>query len=82
MTESEINEIAKQAAKEAVKEVFLTLGIETDDALEVQKDMQHLREWRESAATVKRQSLLTAIGILTAGVLGLVWMAVKAGPPV
>lgn len=81
MTESEINEIAKQAAKEAVKEVFLTLGIETDDALEVQKDMQHLREWRESIATVKRQSLITAIGILVAGALGLVWMAVKVGPP-
>lgn len=83
MTEAEVrsmvDEIAKQAAKEAVKEVFLTLGIETDEALEVQKDMQHLRAWREAVATVKRQSLMTAIGIITAGVLGLVWLAVKGG---
>ena len=84
MTEAEVrsmvDEIAKQAAKEAVKEVFLTLGIETDKALEVQKDMQHLRAWRESVATVKRQSLMTAIGIITAGVLGLIWLAVKGAP--
>jgi len=84
MTEAEVrsmvDEIAKQAAKEAVKEVFLTLGIETDEALEVQKDMQHLRAWREAVATVKRQSLMTAIGIITAGVLGLVWLAVKGTP--
>lgn len=84
MTEAEIrslvDDVAKQAAKEAVKEIFLTLGIKTDDALEVQKDMQHLRAWRESVATVKRQSLMTAIGIITAGVLGLIWMAAK-GPP-
>lgn len=81
MTEAEIraivDDVAKQAAKEAVKEIFLTLGIKTDDALEVQKDMQHLREWRESVATVKRQSLMTAIGIITAGILGLIWVAVK-----
>lgn len=53
---------------------------EADEALEVQKDMQHLRAWRESVATVKRQSLMTAIGIITAGLLGLVWLAVKGTP--
>lgn len=58
----------------------MTLGIETDEALEVQKDMQHLRAWREAVATVKRQSLMTAIGIITAGVLGLIWLAVKGAP--
>jgi hypothetical protein len=81
MTEAEIraivDDVAAKAAKEAVKEIFLTLGIRTDDALEVQKDMQHLRAWRESVATVKRQSLLTAIGIITVGVLGLIWTTIK-----
>lgn len=81
MTDPEIraivDDVAAKAAKEAVKEIFLTLGIRTDDALEVQKDMQHLRAWRESVATVKKQSLLTAIGIITVGVIGLLWTALK-----
>ena len=72
-----VDDVAKKAAKEAVKEIFLTLGIRTDDALEVQRDMQHLREWRQSVATVKRQSLITAIGVITAGVIGLIWLAIK-----
>lgn len=77
MNEQEIRKIVA----EAVAETLTRLGIEASEPLEVQKDMQHLREWRESIATVKRQSLITAIGILVAGALGIVWMAVKGGPP-
>lgn len=73
MTENEM----KKLVAETVAETLLKLGIDTDDPLELQKDMQHLRAWRESMATVRRQSLITAIGILTAGVLGLIWMAVS-----
>lgn len=72
MTENDM----KKLVAETVAETLLKLGIDTDDPLELQKDMQHLRAWRESMATVRRQSLITAIGILTAGVLGLIWMAV------
>lgn len=75
MTEAEIRKIVA----ETVKETLTRIGIEADDPIEVQKDMQHLRAWRESVATVKRQGLITAIGILTAGVIGALWLAVK-GP--
>lgn len=73
MTEAEIRKIVA----ETVKETLTRIGIEADDPLEVQRDMQHLRAWRESVATVKRQGLITAIGILTAGILGAIWMAIK-----
>jgi hypothetical protein len=46
----------------------------------MQKDMAHLRAWRESVATVKQQSLVTAVGILVAGALGLLWLAFKGSP--
>ena len=72
-----VDDVAKKAAKEAVKEIFLTLGIRTDDALEVQADMQHLREWRQAGQTIKKQGIVTAVGIITAGVLGLIWLAIK-----
>ena len=73
MTELEIRRIVA----ETVKETLTRMGIEADDPFEVQKDMQHLRSWRTSTETVKRQGLLTAVGIVTAGVIGIIWMAIK-----
>ena len=73
MTEHEV----KKIVAEAVAETLLTLGIDTSDPVELQKDMAHLRAWRESVATVKKQSLVTAVGIIIAGVLGLLWLGFK-----
>lgn len=67
----------KKIVAEAVAETLLKLGIDASDPVELQKDMAHLREWRESVGTIKRQSLITAIGIVTVGILGLVWAALK-----
>lgn len=76
MTEAEIRRIVAHA----VDETLTRLGIEADEPIEVQKDMQHLRAWRESIATVKRQGIITAIGILTAGIIGAIWLAIKGAP--
>lgn len=76
MTEAEIRRIVAQA----VDETLTRMGIDAGEPIEVQKDMQHLRAWRESIATVKRQGIITAIGILTAGIIGAVWLAIKGAP--
>lgn len=76
MSEDEIRKIVA----ETVTETLLKLGVASDDPLEVQKDMQHLRAWRSSVETIKRQGLMSAIGILTAGLLGLIWMAIRGTP--
>lgn len=73
MNETEL----KKIVAEAVAETLLKLGIDASDPVELQKDMAHLREWRESVGTIKRQSLITAIGIVTVGILGLIWAALK-----
>ncbi|RWO06399.1 MAG: hypothetical protein EOS07_21930 [Mesorhizobium sp.] len=74
-----MNEVAKQAAREAVKETLVSLGFAVDKPLDAQADMQFLRQLRESTATVKRQTLITAVGVITLGILGLIWVAIK-GP--
>lgn len=79
MTEDEAKSIAKAAATEAVHEAFQRLGVDIDDWTEVQRDMAFIRSWRESSEAVKRQGLLTAIGIVVAGVLGLIWLALSKG---
>ena len=84
MTDEQIEALvakaAKEAATEAVREVFLSLGIKLDDAIEVQADMRHLRSWRQSVEKVKTQSLMSAVIVITTGVLGLIWIAVKGSP--
>jgi hypothetical protein len=67
----------KRVVAETVTQTLLTLGVDTNDPVELQKDLAHLRAWRESMETVRRQSLITAIGVITAGALGLIWLAVK-----
>lgn len=67
----------KRVVAETVTQTLLTLGVDTNDPVELQKDLAHLRAWRESMETVRRQSLITAIGVITAGVLGLIWLAIK-----
>lgn len=77
MTEAEVRKIAHEAARQAVKETLTALGVDADHPLEAQKDFQMLRDWRRSADTVKKQSLVTAVGILTAGIIGAIVMYFK-----
>jgi hypothetical protein len=75
----EAKTIARMAAKETLHELFLALGVDVDDPTEVQKDMAFLRNWRTSAEAVKRQGIIAAVGIITIGILGLIWNALR-GP--
>jgi hypothetical protein len=77
--EERIRVVAREAAKEAVRDMLERLGVDADDFVEVQKDFQHLRDWRLSVAAIKRQGLISAVGVLTMGMLGLIWMALKTG---
>ncbi len=73
MTESEI----KKIVAETVVETLIRLGVDASNPIEVQKDFQHLRAWRNSINTVQRQGLMTAVGVLTVGILGVIWLAIK-----
>lgn len=76
MTENEIRRIVA----ETVDQTLTRLGVDTESPLEFQRDLQHLRAWREAGETIKKQSLMTAVGILIAGVLGLIWLALRGSP--
>jgi hypothetical protein len=68
---------ARALIREAVRETFLMLGVTVDDPIEVQKDFQHLREWRNTTNSLKSKGLLTAIGIVTSGFLAAAWLGIK-----
>lgn len=82
--EESIRAIAREAAREAVSETFLALGIptETPDAvIEAQRDFQFVRDFRRSTDAVKRQGLLTATILLVSGLAGLIWMTIRGAGP-
>jgi hypothetical protein len=68
-----IEEIAEKVAERVNATLFLVLGINTSDPeelIKLQKDLAHLRGWRESMEVVKRRSLGTAAGFLVTGIFG------------
>lgn len=77
MTNEEIHDVATRAAREAVDQTFLRLGICAGEPIEVQKDMAHLREWRTTTESVKRKGAVTVAGLIVSGLLAALWLGVK-----
>lgn len=57
-----------------VRQTLLQLGIDSSKPLEVQADMRHLREWRETTETIKSRSLWAVWGCFLAGAGALLWI--------
>lgn len=82
LTSSEIEHIAEESARKAVRELLLAMGVDASDPkalLRMQKNLAHLDSWRESAETVRNHSLKVAVGIIVSGVLGAVYMLFQRG---
>lgn len=83
MTNDEIRDMARTVAREVVHEMMLTMGVDASKPaglIEMQKDFQSLREWRNSMDAIRRHGLLTAIGVIVVGILGLIWMSFGKQP--
>jgi len=60
-----------------VRETLLTMGIDTSNPIEMQRDFQAIREWRNSMSAIRSKGLLTLVGAATLGIAGLVWIGVQ-----
>ena len=83
MTDDEIRDMARTVAREVVHEMMLTMGVDASKPaglIEMQKDFQSLREWRNSMDAIRHHGLLTAIGVIVVGILGLIWMSFGKQP--
>lgn len=74
---AELEEIAALAAQKAVNELFVTLGVNTDEPIEMQKDFSHLRSWRKSSEAIHAKIIMTAIGVFVVGLCGAIWLAIR-----
>lgn len=80
LTSSEIQHVASETAKAAVRETLLTLGVNANDPeaiRKMQQDFAYLRDWREASGTIKARSFMVLVSIVVSGVAAAVWTAVS-----
>jgi len=74
LTREDVNVVVRQT----VRETLTSMGIDAADPLEMQRDFQTLRDWRRASNAVRSKGLLTLISILTAGLIGALWIGVRS----
>lgn len=67
-----LDEVAKKAARAAIEEFLLTLGVDVSDPLKMQKDFEFLRSVREMGEAARRKTVTTAVGVIVTAILGIV----------
>ena len=72
-----LREDMEEIVAKAVGETLTRLGIAVDSPLEMQLDMQYLRDWRRSSESIKSKAILVMVGIIVTGVCGALWLGLK-----
>ena len=73
LSHSELNEVVA----EAVKQTLMQLGVDTSDPFAMQRDFQHLRQWRESGEDLKRKGTVALLGIFFSGLVSLLIIGLR-----
>lgn len=82
MATHEMKELAKLAAKEAVAETFMALGLDIKDPISVQGQFAFLRNLYYGARHVRNVALAAGVAMIVSGVGYAIWAAVKASAAV
>jgi hypothetical protein len=80
MTDADVERIATEAARRAVRETFLALGVNAADpesVVEMQKDFAHIRDSRLAFVAMKTRAYMVATGTVVTGIIAAVWMALR-----
>lgn len=77
MTEDQLQDLVKNVARETVRETLTSLGADVEKPLEMQRDFQHLREWRTTTESVKSKTVLALLTLLVSGTVAAFWVGFK-----
>lgn len=61
----------RQLIKDTVKETLMSLGLDMEDPIQLQRDFTHLREWRETTESLKSKGFTAMMAIVGLGILGM-----------
>lgn len=67
--------------QEAVHETLMGLGVNVSTptaVIEMQRDFQHLRDWRKTTERVRTRGILVMAGLLVSGLCAALWLGFKS----
>lgn len=73
LTRDEIRHLICQGVEDAMTR----FGMDASNPLEMQRDFQHLRDWRLSVQSAKEKGTLAIIGVLVSGMVGALLLGLK-----
>ena len=76
-TRLHINETDEVILK-TIATILTSFGIEEEDRRELRADFQHLRRWRRSVEQAQSYTFKAVITVIVTGLVGAVWLGVKA----
>ena len=62
----------------AIATILTSFGIEEADRRELRADFQHLRRWRKSVEQAQSFTFKAVIMIIVSGLVGAIWLGIKA----
>ena len=77
MTNGLTRDELREVIQETVRETLTELGIDSEHALEMQRDMSFLRDLREARDSAAARTLVVAVGILLTAMIGALALGVK-----
>jgi|SRR6185437_11084029 len=80
-----LEDIATKAAEQTVRKFSVAMGIDPDDPMGAQQDMQWVRKMRKRAEGIHGKAIMATISFAVLGALNAIWGVAKqlisAGPP-
>ena len=67
----------KALAKDVVAETLTGLGFDTAHPLNVQRDLQYLRDWRHTTESIRGKAIVVAVGMAVVGLGSILWLGFK-----
>ncbi len=67
----------EEIVEKSVRQTLISLGLATDDPIEMQKDFQYIRSLRTSTESVKSKALLALVGVVVSGMAAAIWLGFK-----
>lgn len=67
----------EEIAKRAVKAAFRDIGISDEEAFEMRRDFEFLRQWRETCEAVRTKGFATSVGLTITGVVALIVLGIR-----
>lgn len=67
----------KKLIAEAVRETLVQMGADPSNPIEMQRDFQHLRQWRRAGEDLRSKGMLTLLSIFITGSVALLLVGLR-----